>query len=150
MSGIPLIEPEEWECPLPDGSTKTFLLGKFPAVAGREIIAKYPTSNAPKLGDYKVSEETMLKLMGHVAVPMADGSQLRLSTVALVNNHCADWETLARLEMKMLEKNCSFFKNGRALTFLQGIAQMAQALISKTLTDLSAQSSGAEKPPYTN
>lgn len=145
-----LLQPEEWECPLPGGGTKTFIVSKFPAVAGREIVAKYPTSGIPKLGDYAVSEATMLKLMTFVAVPREGGEPIRLTTRELVDNHCGSWEVLARLEMEMLRRNCSFFGNGQALTFFQGIAQAAQALITKTLTDLSAQSLKAAKPPSEN
>lgn len=148
MSG--LIDPFEFECPLPDGGTKTYILGKFPAVAGREIIAKYPLSNLPKLGEYAVSEETMLKLMSYVAVPRDGGEPLRLTSKSLVDNHVPDWETLARLEMKQLERNCSFFKDGRALNFLQGIAQLIQTLTTKTLTDLLPQLLKAGKPPSTS
>lgn len=148
MSG--LLEPWEFECPLPDGGTKTYILGKFTAIAGREIIAKYPLSNLPKLGEYGVSEETMLKLMSFVAVPGPTGEPLRLTTRALVDNHVPDWETLARLEMKQLERNCSFFKDGRASTFFAGIAQLIQQLTSKTLTDLLPQLLSQGKPPSTN
>lgn len=145
-----LLQPEEWECPLRDGGTKTFILSKFPAVAGREIIAKYPLSGMPKLGDYAVNEETMMKLMRYVAVPLEGKEPIALTTRALIDNHCADWETLMRVELEMLKRNCSFFGNGRALTFFSSIAQQAQPLILKTLTDLSAQFSKVEKPPSTN
>lgn len=141
-----LLQPEVWECPLPGGGTKAFVLSKFPAIAGREIIAKYPLSGMPKLGDYAVNEETMLKLMSYVAVHIEGRPEpLRLSTRELVNNHCADWEVLARVEMEMLRRNCSFFANGQASTFLQGLLQQGQALITKTLMGLSAQLSKAEK-----
>lgn len=145
-----LLQPEEWECPLGDGTVKVFILSKFPAIAGREIVAKYPTSGLPKLGDYAVNEATMLKLMSFVAVPREGGEPIRLTTRELVDNHCPDWEVLARVEKEMLTRNCSFFKNGRASTLFGGIAQMAQALITKTLTDLSVQSSKAEKQPSEN
>ena len=135
-----LLEPKEVEIDLPDGTKKTYILSKFPAIQGREIVCKYPLSGMPKLGDYQVNEETMLKLMGFVAVPHGDGV-LRLSTKELVNNHVKSWETLAKLEIGMMEYNCSFFGNGRGSNFLSGLAQKAQALIIKTLMDLSAQSS---------
>lgn len=135
-----MIEPKEVEIDLPDGTKKTYVLSKFPAIQGREIVAKYPMSAMPKLGDYEVNEETMVKLMGFVGVPHGDGV-LRLSTRALIDQHVKSWETLARIEVGMLEYNCSFFGNGRASTFFAGIAQKAQALITKTLTDLSHQSS---------
>jgi hypothetical protein len=133
-----LLEPQEIAVPLPDGTTKQYVISKFPAIAGREIVCKYPLSGMPKLGDYAVNEETMLKLMAYVAVP-TDNGPLRLNTRALVDNHIASWETLAKLEVAMLEYNCSFFGNGRASTFLDGIAQKAQVSISKILMGLLAQ-----------
>lgn len=145
-----LINPEEFECPDGNGGHKVFVLSKFPAVAGREIIAKYPLSGMPKLGDYKVNEETMLKLMAYVAVPQEGRDPLRLTTQALIDNHVADWEMLARIEMEMLKRNCAFFRNGRAFSFLQGIAQQLTPFLSKMLTDLSAQSLKAGKPPSTS
>lgn len=146
-----LLQPEEWECPLRDGGTKTFILSRFPAIAGREIIAGYPLTGIPKIGEYKQNEVIMQKLMAYVAVPMpAPAEPLRLTTPALIDNHCPDWECLARLEVEMLKRNSSFFSNGRASTFLQGIAQQLQALTIKTLTGLSAQLSKAEKQPSKN
>lgn len=142
-----MIEPKEVPIPLADGTTRVYVLSKFPAIQGREIIAKYPLSAMPKLGDYAVNEETMLKLMAFVGVPRENGEPLKLSTRALVDNHVPDWEALARIEMAMLEYNVSFFGNGKGLTFLDAIMQKAQAYLSKTLTDLSGQLSPTGKPP---
>ncbi len=141
-----MIQPKEITVETATGESRVFVLSKFPAVQGREIVAKYPLSAVPKLGDYAVNEETMLKLMAFVGVPRETGPALMLSTRALVDNHVPDWETLARLEMAMLEYNCSFFGNGKGSTFFEAIAQKAQAFLSQTLTDLSAQSS-QKKPP---
>jgi hypothetical protein len=129
-----LLEPVEREIELPEGGAKTFILSKFPAVAGREIITQYPTSAAPKIGSYSLNEELMLKLMSYVAVPMPDGKPLRLTTRALVDNHVPDFETLMRLEWAMMEYNCSFFRNGKMSGFLEALTEKAQALISSTLT----------------
>ena len=137
-----MIEPKEIEV-----NGRTFILSKFPAVQGREIVAKYPISAIPKLGDYAVNEETMLKLMTFVAVPREGAEPLRLTTRALVDNHCGDWETLARIEWAMMEYNVSFFGNGKGSTFLEAITQKAQQWISKMLMDLSAQSSQKAKRP---
>ena len=128
---------------------KEFVLSKFPAVAGREIIAKYPLSGLPKVGDYKVNEETMLKLMSFVAVTKGD-AVIRLTTVSLVDNHTGSWETLAKVEIAMMEYNCSFFQNGRVSTFLNDSAQKVPAWISKILMALSAQLSQTEKRPSTS
>lgn len=140
-----MIEPEEF----PLGG-KVYILSRFPAVAGREIVAKYPVSNMPKIGEYDVSEATMLKLMAYVGVQRDSGEPLMLTTRALVDNHVDGWENLAKLEWAMMEKNCSFFGDGRALNFFEGIAQKAQALISQMLTDLSVRSSAQGTPPSTS
>lgn len=145
-----MLEPKEVPIKTQSGENRMYILSKFPAIQGREIIAKYPLSAMPKLGDYAVNEETMLKLMAFVAIPRDSGEPLRLSTKALVDNHVPDWETLARIEVAMMEYNVSFFGNGKGSTFLEAIAQKAQAFLSKTLTDSLVLSSQKEKPPSTN
>lgn len=128
------------------GIERSFLLSKFPAVQGREIIAKYPTTAIPKIGDYDLNEETMLKLMAFVAV-VKDGVPMLLSTKALINNHVGDWETLTKIEMAMMEYNCSFFQNGNLSNFLTGFIQTTMVKISEILTGSLAQSSPTEKQP---
>lgn len=146
-----MIEPKSITLPTQAGETRNYVLSKFPAIAGREIVAKYPLSNVPKLGDYNVSEEVMLKLMAHVGVETTPGQPpLMLTTRGLVDNHVPDWEVLARLEWAMLEYNCSFFGNGLNSDFFASIRAKAPAWISQILTALSAQSSQADKPPSMN
>lgn len=142
-----MLEPKEITVETQKGDKRVYILSKFPAVQGREIIAKYPLSAVPKLGDYGVNEETMLKLMAFVAVPRDEGGPLCLTTRGLVDNHVPDWETLARIEVAMLEYNVSFFANGKGSTFLEAITAKAQAFLSQTLMDLSGQSSRKGKQP---
>lgn len=139
-----MIEPKDTAI---DG--KNFILSKFPAIQGREIIANYPLSGLPKLGDYKTNEAIMLKLMSYVFVRINDVT-FPLNTSELVNNHAGSWETLMRIEAAMLEYNCSFFQNGRLSTFLNDTARNIPRWIIKILTDLSAQLSQTEKPPSMN
>lgn len=148
-----MLSPIEKEIECADGSKKTFILSKFPALAGREIITQYPLTAMPKVGDYKSNESVMMKMMEYVGVPHptdATVAPTMLKSAALIDNHVPDFECLMRLEAAMLEHNCSFFGNGRASTFFETITQKALALISKTLTDLSAQSSRQVKPVSTN
>lgn len=134
---------------LPDGTEKTFVLSKIPAIPAREIVTQYPISAMPKLGDYKVNEQIMMNLLSYVGVTVGD-KVIRLNTPQLINNHCADWEVLARVEMAMIEYNVSFFQNGGASTFFEVIAKKAKQLISQTLTDLQARSSPPTAPPSSN
>ena len=126
-----------------DGVEKAFFMSRLPAVQGREIVAKYPMSALPKVGDYAVNEEVMLKLMSFVAVEKADG--LRLTTRALVDNHVSDWEMLFQLEKAMLSYNTSFFTNGNTSDFFVTIAHTLKAFLISTLMDLSAASSKPNK-----
>ena len=63
-----MLQPKAITLKTQGGEDREFTISKFPAVAGREIIAKYPISSMPKLGDYDVNEATMLKLMAYVSV----------------------------------------------------------------------------------
>jgi hypothetical protein len=142
-----MIQPKEIQIALQDGSEKTFIISKFPAIQGREIICKYPLSGVPKIGDYAVNEETMVKLMSFVAIP-TDSGELRLTTKALIDNHVDDWEALAKIELAMLEYNCSFFRKGILSDFLTRITEKLPHIIQSTLTLLSQQSSKQNKQPF--
>ena len=115
-----------------------YVLSKFPATVGREIILQYPTSALPKIGDYATNEALMYKIMKYVGVRI-DGRDepLMLSTPQLVDNHVKDAETLMRLEWAMMSYNFAFFGNGKLSGILDQVANRAVALISKTLMDLS-------------
>lgn len=139
-----LIKPKEVQIKDVDGVEKTFIISRLPATVGREILAKYPVANIPKLGEYQASAEAMQLMMAHVAVPMNDGTPLRLSTKALVDNHVTDGEQLLRLEFAMLEYNTSFFGQGGPSGFFEGLIKKYLPLIIKTLTDSLQQSSARD------
>jgi hypothetical protein len=139
------LEPKEIEI---DG--KIFILSKFPAVAGREIVANYSLSSLPKVGDYEVNAQMMHKLMSYVGIQNSSGQPLQLITTSLIDNHVGGWETLAKIEMAMMEYNCSFFQQGKISTFLDSVVEKLPSLITKILTGLSPQSLPAEKPRSAN
>lgn len=145
-----LIKPKEFSCLNMDGEVVSVFLSRFDAVTGREILAKYPISALPKLGDYAENHATMLKLMGYVAIQLENGNFQRLTTQALINNHVGDAETLMKIEMAMLEYNSSFFQKGRISDFFDEFVETLATKITGILTRLSAQSSPAEKLPSTN
>lgn len=133
------------------GISRQYVISKFPAVAGREIIAGYPMTSLPKIGDYKHNEELMLKLLSYVAAFKPENNEtIRLTTRALVDNHVPSWEMLMKIEMQMLEYNCSFFKDGRISNFLRDSVQKLPQWISKIVTASLEQLSPKEKPPSTN
>lgn len=129
-TAAPKLHPKEITVTDAQGNLRTYIMHKFDCVTGREIVAKYPISNIPKLGDYAVSEETMLKLMGYVAVQTGDKLTF-LSNLPLLWNHVPDWETLTTIEREMVVYNCSFFQNGKGWISLAELSQKAGQWISK-------------------
>lgn len=138
-----MIDPKEITIIYEDEEFK-YIISKFPATVGREIITKYPVANLPKIGEYTVSEEIMLKLMCYVERAYEDRT-LALTNKALVDNHVPNWEILVKLELAMIEYNCSFFRNGKGLDFLKRLQSLAVPKIIEMLTALSGKSLQAEK-----
>lgn len=145
-----MLEPKEITLKTQKGDERTYIISKFPAFAGREIVTKYPLSNIPKVGEYEQSEAVMMKLMAFVAVDRPDGPPLQLTTKALVDNHVPDWETLMKIEMAALEYNISFFGKGAISGFFESISPKVATWISKTLIPSLAASLQAEKPVSKN
>lgn len=128
--------------PFPLGG-KNFVLTKFPATVGREIITQYPMTALPKIGEYKTNHSLMLKIMSYVGVEV-DGrpEPLMLSTEDLINNHVRKTEDLMRLEWAMIEYNFDFFADGRASNFLDLMADRISPWVTKISMDLLGQLSG--------
>ncbi len=130
---------------------KQFIIHKFPALAGREIMTQYPISDIPKGDEYKVHEALVLKMMAFVGVKIEGASTpLMLTTRELIDNHVTSWSMCIGIERAIAEYNSGFFPDGRPSTFLEDIAQKLISSITKTSTDLSEQSSIVEKLPTTN
>lgn len=140
-----MIEPKEISV-----NGKKFIISKLPATVGREVLFLYPTSNIPKVGDYKASQDIMLKLMSYVAVETADGKQVELKTQALVDNHVPNAETLILLEKEMFAYNFDFFTNGNASNFLKALEKRATQKGIEMLTTLLERLLQAGKQPSKN
>lgn len=143
-----LIKPKELEIEF-EGEKYKFNISKLPATVAREVISKYPVSNVPKLGDYKVSEETMLKLISYTERVYEDRVQ-PLTSKALIDNHIPSWEILVKLEAYMLDYNCSFFDLGKVLNSLKEWKALAQPKNIKTLMDSLVQLSQAAEQASKN
>lgn len=119
-----------------DGTEVKFILAKFDAISGREIVTQYPISGMPKLGEYSTNEELMLKMMTFVYVDTGVGEPFALTTRVLVTNHVTDWELLMKLEWASMEYNCSFFEAGKVSGFFEDLAAKIPESISSILTPL--------------
>ena len=145
-----LLDPQEIIVKTLRGDERKYVISRFPAIPGREIVAGYPLTSVPKVGDYAANEAIMLKLMCFVGVPMPNGDVLELKTRALVDNHVPDYETLVRIEIEMMKYNTSFFGNGEISTFFANTVRTMLVKISPMLTHLSGQLSEAIKQRSAN
>lgn len=128
-----------------------YVVGQFPAIAGREIAAKYPTSIAAlakqwEENQYGENERIMIKALSYVDKILEDGTTIRLTTAALVDNHVPDAECLMRLEKELLEHNFSFFQKFCRSAFSGGMLQTTIKLITQTLITSLQQSSPQDRP----
>ena len=140
-----LIKPKEITVIDSDRQQHTFIISRLPATIGREILAKYPLSNAPKIGDYEVSKEAMLKMMAYVAVEK-EGQEIYLKTSTLIDNHVPDGEALIRLELEMLKYNPSFFGNGGSQNFLQYLLGKLSGSLPSIIKTLMASLPSSSQP----
>lgn len=150
LVGTPLLKPREIVVNDNDGVQKTFLISKFDAVVGREIIAQYPLAMLPKVGEYRLSESLMFLLMAYVAVQQEGAAPMRLTNRALVNNHVTDAVQLLQIEWAMMENNFGFFIGGRTLSLLEAVGQKYLRKIIEMLTGSSATSQEINSPVSTN
>lgn len=147
-SQVPLLNPSQIELTDRKGVKRAYILSEIPCTYSREIVALYPTSALPKVGDYGVNEQMMFKLMSYVAVPMPNGvPPLRLVTRDLLHNHVPDLRTLANLEKAMAQYNWDFFLPDDLSSFWGRIKVILSTFIRETLTDSLRQSSQTAKPP---
>lgn len=134
-----------------DGVEKTYVLSKVPATYAREIVAQYPMTALPKIGDYSVNEQMMFRLMGYVGIAQKDGKEpLVLSTRELIDNHCVDLKTLATLEIEMFRYNWDFFLPEDLSNLGARFRRILSTFLTQILTESLRQSSQSGLPPSTN
>lgn len=109
MSDIFFIEPKEVEISDQFGNSRVFVISKWNAWDGREIVAKHPLING-RMDDYKISEEVMQRVLLFCAAIDGNGNKIKLTNKTLVNNHVPTWEMLIGLEKACVEYNVFFSK----------------------------------------
>lgn len=125
-----LLHPKRIAVRTMDGETREYIISKFPATVGRDILTRLPDTGtaAGRHEDLVPAVDVMLDIMSYVAVALEDSDTvLRLASLELVNRHVPDWETLTRIEEAMLTYNTSFMRDWRRLDFLRRIGSDAPA-----------------------
>ena len=127
---------------------KNFIISKFPALDGYEIVTQLALTAIPKMAEFAQHKAMFIKMLAYVGVNNAGSVEpLQLTTEALINNHCGDWETMVQLGYAIYEYNVSFLADGRVSSFFGEVAANIPAWTTKILALWSEQSSPAVKPP---
>ena len=119
-----------------DGTESSYIIYKFPPIAGRRIAIGYPLTAFPrKHEDYSPNERVMMELMSYVGV-MINGQIVRLTTEALISNHVKDWFSLVSIEWQSLKYNCSFLKDGAVIESMNDMMKnLAMAYFKDVIQD---------------
>ena len=146
----PLLAPKEIKITDRKGREHTYILSEIPATYSREIVAQWTANALPKIGDYTVNHEMMMKIMSYVAVPQKDNKHLRLVTRELVDNHVPDLLTLETLEKEMAKYNWDFFLGEEYSNLKERFFRILSLWLTQILTVSLRQSSMPEKQPSAN
>ena len=123
-----------------DGQQREFIITRFPATDGMEILYKLPTAALPKIGDFNTLKEARNDIFKFVYVNIGE-KDMPLSTKALIDNHTGDAETAIKVMKEIIEYNYSFFQNGILSVFLERVAKKIPDIAQEILTRFSQQSS---------
>lgn len=135
-------KPKEIEAINSDGESKTFIIHKFFASDGEEILSALPSAAIPKMTDLGKLKESIGVIFKYVGV-MVEGRDdpLMLTTKALMDNHVEDVEQKLRILQQIIGYNFSFFQLGGGSTFFESLIKKHLPLIIQTATDSLRQSS---------
>lgn len=142
----PLINPKEIKLTDRKGVERTYFLSEIPATYSREIVAQWTANALPKMGDYSVNHEMMMKIMSYVAVANKDGKHMRLVTRELVDSHVPDLLMLEILEKEMAKYNWDFFLGEELSNLKNRFFRILNIWLTQILTDSLRQSFKPEKP----
>ena len=135
------------------GNEAEYVIFKFPAVHGQEIIESLaPSAIAnlfPKLANRANNKQIRQELISYAAV-RREGVDIHLINETLVNQHVKDWEALTKLQYAIVQYNSSFLQKGQISNFYRDCALIHIPRIFKTLMDLLEQSSQTIKQRSTS
>lgn len=134
-----LIKPKEIEIENLDGEKLKFVIGRYPAVEGLELLALLPSNFASFSKQLPQLKPLILKILKFVSVVKTDDAgnqfELELTTQELIDNNCTDATTLLKLCFESINYNTNFYKaDGQSL--LESIIDKVMARVLTTIQTL--------------
>jgi len=103
-----VLEPKEIEL---DG--KRYIIHKFPAWSGVHLVGKIPLAVDFTHPDEELRQKVWADVFRYIAVPIAKGTPLFLTTEALIDNHVKGWPQMLKLMKMIAEYNDGFLDDGK-------------------------------------
>lgn len=120
-----------------------FKIQSMPALMGRKMSLEYPIANAPKIGDYKLSESLALEMLHEcVKIQIDENTWLPLDRT-LINQHL-DTDTLLSLEKEVFAFSTNFFTAENLSNLIGGITEIVLRQFTAILTEVLPPSSPKE------
>ena len=127
-----MIKPKALEIIDIDGVERKFIITRFPATVGMEILYRLPTSGVPNIGDFEALKVVRDDIFKYIYVT-TDGGDIALTTHALIDNHVGDAETAVKIMGAILTYNYSFLGKIVSGGFLESVTAKIPAIASKLL-----------------
>lgn len=135
-----MIKPKEITVVDIDGDEKKYIITRFPATVGMEILYRLPSSGIPKIGDFGELKEVRDDIFKYVYAVTENG-EIALTTKALIDNHITDGETAYRIMGSMLSYNYQSVSKLMSGSLISSMSEKVLSVARKLLTELSPQSS---------
>lgn len=139
-----MIKPKEISIMDIDGDEKTYIITRFPATVGMEILYKLPSSGIPKIGDFGELKEVRNEIFRYIYVK-TDNGDIALSTKALIDNHITDGETAYKIMGAILSYNYQSLGKLMSGGLISSMSEKILNIARRLLTELSPQSSAKNK-----
>lgn len=111
----------------------TFIISKFPALAGRKIMFTYPLANTIKLVEYVQSEDIAAELLQYTE-HVTDHGNIRIENKVLIDQHLDNWYDMVSVEIATLYYNFDFLGDGNLLSFWKTLTGGLEDKTIKILT----------------
>ena len=104
----------------------------------------------PKIGDFAVMEEMMIKTMSYASLRRPGLADIALNTRELIDNHCKNYKVYLAVLEEVRSYSELFGVAGNLSTFLKEIIAMLPAKLVRMLNPSLPVSSTPDLPPSTN
>ena len=96
---------------------KEYILHRFPAIFGYEVLNRYGIVSEMLMSDYAKAEELIMRMLAYVSViPDNGANEIPLKTRGLIDNHISNGKHIGEIVSELMNFNFDFFPDGETLS----------------------------------